>query len=521
MAASSQRTITLGQLFVSLRRHRLAGVFTFLVVFGLVVAAWAILPRKYGSEGQLFVQIGRAQLGLNYTPDDSRSVSIQDTRETEILSVAQLIKSNDLLGDVVDEIGAEAILAGSLDIGVDLDWLRKQFGGTVVASNPEDEIGRDEYERLRTRERAIERLDNNLDVWSEKKTSVITVYCYAASPRLAQQIVESIMTRAQAKHVEIHSAHRSRNFFDRELERQSTELAAAEKALADFRNEHKFLSIDQARGILHGVIEKLENQRVDVDVDLDQSLARIEELSEQARQVSRQLEMPTTGLQSESTEGAHIRLYERIAEQARLRAKYTAEHPKVGEIDAEIESLRAEIAALPRIREQSEFVQNPVYEQLTVELALEQSRATSLERRLQEVQQKFADAQQEMARLNNLELESAQLQRAIEVASQEFGIYARRRGEAKVVDQLDQHAISDVVISQPASLVLKRQSPKGSVMLPLGLAFAGLASLFVMLVADRKNLTGLSTPEDVEETLQLPVLISIPRVHSSRVSVPW
>ncbi len=518
MAASSQRTISLGQLFQAANNHKLPGIVTLIAVFGMVVAVWVLLPRKYGSEGRLFVQIGRANLGLNNAPDDSRGISIQDTRETEILSVAELIKSYDLLGAVVDEIGSARILANSW-MFPDIDGLRRRFTGGPASGDSLGEYSSAEYDRLRTRERAIELLEREIDVWSEKKTSVISVYCTAATPPLAQQVVDLVMEKAREKHVAIHSASRSRNFFDRELERQQEELASAEKALAEFRTGHKILSIEQARNILDGVIEKLENQRVDVDVDLDQSLARIGELSEQLRQVSKQLEMPTRGLQSESTEGAHIRLYERIGEKARLRAKYSSEHPKISEIDAEIEALQTEIAALPIVREESALVQNPVYEQLKVELALEESRARSLEGRRDEVETKYGGAMEELTRLNGLELQSAALQRAIDVASQEFSIYARKRGEARVVDQLDQHSISDVVIAQPASLVLKRQSPKGSVMLPIGFAFAGFAALFVTLLADRKNLSGLSTPEEVEEALQIPVLVSIPRVHSSRLPV--
>jgi uncharacterized protein involved in exopolysaccharide biosynthesis len=343
------------------------------------------------------------------------------------------------------------------------------------------------------------------------------VYCTAASPKLAQRLVDLIMHRVQEKRVAINSTKRSRNFFDREFLNQQEELARAETELASFRNEHGFLSIDQARTTLNGVIDRLENQRVDTDVDLSQSLARIEELSAQAGSVGKQLEMPTTGLESISTEGAQSRLYDRIGEKARLRAKYKPEHPKITEINAEIDSLRNEVATLPKDRQVSAMVQNPVYEQLTVELALEESRAKSLERRLEQIQANYEESNQRLTVLNNLELQDAGFRRNIQVANQYFEIYAKRRGEAQVVDQLDDQAISDVVVAQPASLLLKKQSPRGSVMLPLGLIFAGLSSLFVTMLADRKNLAGLSTPHQIEQALEIPVLVTVPRVHSSRV----
>jgi uncharacterized protein involved in exopolysaccharide biosynthesis len=164
------------------------------------------------------------------------------------------------------------------------------------------------------------------------------------------------------------------------------------------------------------------------------------------------------------------------------------------------------------------MIQNPVYEQLTVELALEESQARSLESRQQEVEAKFSEAHQQLTALNLLEAESASLERRVEVARQEFDIYARKRGEARVIDELGQHAISDVVVSQPASLQLRKHSPRGSIILPIGLAFAAFAALLAVLIADRKNLIGFSSPAEIEEALNIPVLATIPRVHSSRVA---
>ncbi len=519
MSDSTQRTISIPQLSRAVANHKLLASVTFLTVFGLVVAAWLFVPRKYGSEGRLFVQVGRGQLGLNTSTDSSRALSIQDTRETEIRSVAELVKSQDLLGAVVDEVDPDNILVNSWLSPVGLDGLKQRLLGSASPDVRDDQMAPDEYERLRRREMAIEQLSSDLEIVSEKKTSVISIYCTAATPRLARRIVELVMEKVPEKHVEIHSARRSMDFFDREFQRQQTELAGAEAALAAFRNQHGFLSIAQARGTLNGVVEKLENQRVDINVDLSQSLSRVAELAAQADSVNHQLEMPTKGLESTSTEGAQTQLYARIGEKARLRAKYKPGHPKLEEINAEIESLQKEIAALPQDRQVFAMVQNPVFEKLAVELALEESRAKSLERRLEQIEAEHAGAVTRLIELNQLELQAAKFQRDIDVAKQDFAIYATKRGEARVVDQLDRQAISDVVIAQPASLLLKPHSPKGSVMLPLGMMFALLASLLVALLADRKQLVGMSTAEQVEDAVDIPVLVSIPRVHSSRVRV--
>jgi uncharacterized protein involved in exopolysaccharide biosynthesis len=517
MSHPSQPPLSARQIFRALRHHPWLGVCVFGTTFGLVILLWLALPRKYGSEGKLFVQAGRANVAVTGGGDAGSGISIQDTRETEIRSVAELITSYDLLGAIVDELGPGQFLDKRFPFSIDAD-LSRWFPASRDSGDPGiGQLSEDEYRRIRLREDAINELERNLKVSSEKKTSVISVYCLAFSPRMAQTIVERVMQKVQEKHLAIHSASRSRDFFDREYELQRRELVDAEKRLADFRNEFGILSIEQTRNTLGGVIEKLENERVDTQIELNQSQARIAELVSQAVAVKQELTMPTTGMELLSTEEAQSRLYARIAEKSRLMAKYKAGHPKLLEIDAEIESLQAEVAALPQDRQQTIKEQNPVYEQLKVALVLEESNARSLASRLEQVEKSYSGSKARLVELNRLELVSAERQRDVDVAARYFEIYARRRGDVKVGDQLDKQAISDVVIAQPASLVLKKQSPRGSIMLPLGLLLATFSTLLVTLLADRKNLSGSCSTDEMEEVLHLPVLATIPRVHPARV----
>ncbi len=517
MAHPSNTTISLKQLISAARNHRRLGAIVFVTVFALAIALWLVLPQKFGSGGKLFVRVGRANLAMNAAGDGSPNVSIQDTRETEIRSVAELIGSYDLLGAVVDEIGPERFIQYHFPFSINSELFGWNSSKASSDGFNEDRIPDKEFQRLTLREKAIAQLEKNLSVSSEKKTSVISIYCLASSPKMARDIVERLMGKVREKHLAIHSAGRSRDFFDREYEQQRIELVQAEKRLADFRNECGFLSVEQARNTLGGVIEKLENQRVDIQIELETSLARIGELTAQADAVSMELNMPTSGLESLSTEGAQTRLYERIAERSRLNARYNSGHPKLAEIEVEISNLEAEIAALPGERQQFAKVQNPVYEQLKVALALEKSNAKSLETRLAQVELKFVESQVRLKEFNHLELTDAERKRDVEVASQYFAVYARKRGDAKVSDQLDKQSISDVVVAQPASLILKKQSPKGSIILPLGLFLAICSALFATLFADRKNLTGMYSPNEIEDVLDLPVLATIPRIHASRV----
>ena len=508
MAYSSDRTISIDQLFGAVKRHKLLGATVFAAVFGMVVLAWLFLPKEYGSQGQLFVKLGGAQQNTTTATTQQSSVSIQDTPETEIRSVAELLKSQAVLGQVVDNIGADKILSNDLKL---------PFLGMASTGGGIDGMTTEEYQKARQREKAIKKLSSKLNIFTEKKTSVISVYCTAASPKLAQEVVTELMDSLKRLHANVYSAKPSRVFYAREYASQKTVVEKIEKSLQAWRDENKFLSVAHARNTWSGVLDKLENQQIDVSVDLSQSMAMISELEHQSKTIDRDVMTPTAGIESAATAGAQQLLNARIAERARLLAKYSRSNPKVVEINQEIRRLETEVSDLPTDRTESGRVQNPVYEELKVSLVTERSRAKGFESRLRHVNLKHAEAEKRLVELNRLEVEGARLQRDLLVAKTDLAFYAKKRSESKVIDSLNNESISDVEIAQHASLQLKKHSPKGSVMLPIGFLFANLCGLFAAIFADRKQLTGLTTPDEIEDALDIPVLVTIPRVHSSRV----
>jgi uncharacterized protein involved in exopolysaccharide biosynthesis len=508
MAFSSDRTISIQQLATAVKRHKMAGLLTFLVVMVAVVAAWQCLPRKYGSEGRMVVRLGRANLDMNATADSARMVSIQDTRETGIRSVMDLVNSQAVLGRVVDSVGPRQILENTIELPLPQRPVAEGAGAAGLSDK--------EYRQHRLREKAIKRLASELQVTSEKNSANIEIFCTGATPRLAQQIVDEVMKNVQQTHVQVHAVNRSRSHFDRELAAREAELTRCQAALEEFATKHGFLSVDDARTTLNRVIDKLENDLVDTSVNLRQSQAMVAEMKRQASAIEVEFEMPRTGMEKQVTAEAQQQLYQRIAEKARLLASYNESHPKIVQINSEIERLRQEVGEMPEERVEQATV-HPVYEQLKVALVKESAMVQALQERLGQIHQKLAEKRERLAGLNALKTESMGLQRQIDVAQIAFDNYARKSNEARMADELDKEEISDIVIQQPATLVLRKVSPRGSVMLPVGFLFATACGLLVAIFADRKNLLALSTPEEIEEALDIPVLASIPRVRASRV----
>ena len=329
-----------------------------------------------------------------------------------------------------------------------------------------------EYEAQVLREKAILQLDKNIKVTSQRKSPSISIVCTGATPRLAQEIVEAVMNRVLRTYLSMHAVKRSRGHYDRELSQKERDLKRYHQALEAFATTHGFLSVDHARETLNGVIDRLENDLVDTSLNLQQSLAMVRELQKQSESVEEEFELPRMGMEKQATAGAQSQLYDRIAEKARLMARYSKDHPRINEINAEIDRLREDVGELPEQRIELTKVRNPVYEQLKIALLRESASAEALSQRHSRVLETLSEKRERLSELNRLKTESYRLQRQIDLAQDAFDIYARKRNEAQMADQLDREDISDLVIQQPASLVLTPVNPQGRVILPLGFVLA-------------------------------------------------
>lgn len=111
------------------------------------------------------------------------------------------------------EVGPQRILENEIKIPL----LDRLLGVLSSGGGPVDDLPED-YEVLKLRESAVKKLSADLEISAEKKTSVISVYCEAASPILAKEIVDSVMAAVQKLHVNVHAVAKSKSFFESEFD---------------------------------------------------------------------------------------------------------------------------------------------------------------------------------------------------------------------------------------------------------------------------------------------------------------
>ena len=281
--------LTLAQVLAAILRHKFKALVVFVSVVVLVIGLFLIWPKKYGSEGKLYVQLGRSE--TNISASSQVGISIQDTRETEIKSVEELIRSRAVLEAVVKQVGPDKFLDSPFD-GLLPSIKLPSFGSS---SGPDDDSKLDakEYERLKKIEAAVKELEDSIVIFNQKKTSVISVYVKAASPRLAQRTVNEIFNEVKRIHSMVHAVPGSSAFFQEKVEESAENLESAMAKQEEFRGSRKILSVGAARASLQDIISTLEKNAVDTSVEVSQLEKQIARLKSELRTTPERIALET------------------------------------------------------------------------------------------------------------------------------------------------------------------------------------------------------------------------------------
>lgn len=501
--------LTIAQILGALRRQKFKAGMAWMLVMIMVVALFIIWPRKYSSEGGLYVKMGRNNSGV-IPNSSSSSVTVQDTRETEILSVAEIIRSHAVAEAVVDEIGMEPILVSPWD------ELLPKISLPSFSSVPTDVEAAAEYNRLKKREQAIKKLLSTLSVNAEKKTSIITISMKASSAELARRLVHSVMENAQEIHLKIHAAERSKVFFEEEMTKQLKHVEQAELKLANFRDSIDVISVEQERSTIQGILNNLKNDLVQAKINLAESKQRLENLTQLMAKTEAKIAVPRSGVERLSYEDSRTELFRIEAERERLMATYEPDHPEVIRVDAQLKKLRKSLDTMTADRTESAMISNPIYESMQVDFMRAQVNHAAAKARLESLETMKEATLEKLPAINQAEIDSQKLERNIEIAKSDLYIYSQKRGEAQAHSALDEQNISDLKVLQAPSFKVKHVSPRGSLVLPFGFLCGLLAAVVTALFFERNHLGAALNESEIEHAIGLPVLVTLPRVYSSR-----
>ena len=483
-------------------RHKKKIIFSFCAIMSVVVAAIVLWPRTYISEAKVFVRVGRESVALDPTATMGEVIPVSPSREVEINSVLEVFRSRFVAEKVVASLGP----------------------GTILGKPGKPNPARVAVARMIPRldpisdyERAVNQLEEHLNISAKRKTNIISVTYKAETPELAQTIVAKLLDVYLSEHARLNRTPGSHGFFAEQTALLQRELTKAVEKLRDAKNEMGLVSIASQQEILQGEIITIETDLVRARAAQAASQGKADGLREAVgRLPEKGMADEVSGLPNVAADEMRRQLYDLELREAELASKFNDDYPLLVSTRRQVEYARKILDQQQPRRTQWTTTINPNRQQLQLNLLGEESNIKSRRAEVQSLRGQYAHVNDRLKLLNNQEVHIGQLQRKTDLLAANYKDYAEKLEQSRIDKALESERITNVNVVQPASYIGKPVSPKKLMILILGLVSATLVALGVALTAEILD-SRLKTPAEVETKLALPVLLSIPRIARRHV----
>ncbi len=449
-----------------------------LLVFGLVACGMAgltlVWPRTFQSEARIYVRLGRETVQLDPTATTGgQMVGLADSREREILSALELLRTRSLFENVVDELGVESFLkeervrgyGGAMDQSHLVDeffaWLPK------FESDKNEEAEPSEVAVLRRRENAVRKFMQSVSSSSPKSSNVIVVQCKAGSPVIAQQRLESLLKQYQAQHLRLHQISGSFAFFDAQALEKKSLLDEKSVELRDAKNRISVASVNGQQELLSREATSITQSLLDAQAAAAASKVRLDTLLASLPKSERAPDTrAASNMSSDAIDMMRSRLFELEIEYQRLLAQLQPAHPKLKAISEQVAQARKELKRQ--------------------EVVLERSNILEQGEKIAAAKSQRSDVYAKLRELNEQELRITDLERQVALLTDEHRKAEESRELAHTNEELARNQISNINLAQSPSFNAKPVSPNLALNAVMSIAVAlGGALLIVFQSAVR------------------------------------
>lgn len=462
-------------------RHRRLVALSFLGIFLGAIVATLVLPKQYQAEMKILVK--RERVDPTLTSDKTTVIEPRsDVSEEQVQSEVELLRSRDLLENVVKACGL--VPAGD---------------------------GQDDRESSVRLARAVRSLQNALQVEPLKKTNLISATYRSRDPALAARVLNTLSNLYLEKHLAVHRLPGAFDFFQKQTERYRNELAT---------NEEHLIGFDRDTGLVSPQLEKEITLRKlsDFDAALRETRTDIAETTQRIRGLEGQMVTTSPRITTQERTSDNPMLLQQLKstllnlelKHTELLSKFAADYPLVRDLEKQIAQTRAAIAAAEQapVHEQTTD-RDPTYAWLHQELAKNRAQLIALRGRAEALAPVVETFQAKTHSLDEKGATQQDLVRAAKAAEDNYLLYLQKQEEARISDALDRNRIVNVAIAEAATVpALPTHSPWFTLL--LGGLLASLLSVASAFGADYLD-PSFRTPQELHNTLRIPVLAAVPR----------
>jgi uncharacterized protein involved in exopolysaccharide biosynthesis len=476
----------------ALFRRRGMVLFIFLTVVLGTAGVTLLLPNKYESRMKILVKNQRVDVAITPEATSGAPSGVDgEVSENEINSEIELLTSRDLLAQVAKETGLGQIESSMF-------WKK---------SMPE-------AERI---EKAANDLARELVITPVRKANVISISYSANSPELAAAVLKKLGDLYLEKHLQLHHPTGASDFFKEKADQYQTQLHDSEKQLTSFQQDNNLVVLAQQKDLTLQKTAEAKSKLLESETAVNETTNRIKRIEQQLAVTPKRIVTQSKSLPAQySAERLNTMMVELQNRRTQLLTKFRPDDRLVREVD---EQIRTTKAALAKAESQTATEQatdlNPLRQTLENEYSRARLEQTGAQARRDTLAAQLRDYQVALQKLEGDTTRHDDLQRQKKEAEENYQLYAKKREEARIADELDRQKITNVSIAEAPAVPRIPSSPNRPLNLILGFFVAAFLSLGTVFSAEMLGDT-IHTPRQLEALTGATVLATVPE-NSRRV----
>ena len=366
------------------------------------------------------------------------------------------------------------------------------------------------------------RLQGSISVRTTKAPNILRISVATDNPdesalianELAEQFLEENLAFSRGE------ARSAKEFIQEQVEVAEGNLQDAERELQEYKEEEKFVILDEDAKAKIASLTRFETEREELIMKKREAKKRLGSLRKQLSEkgtFSQYKSVASNPVVSSNpvVQNLKSRLSELEVQRAQMLQKYTEAHPNVKELDSQIleikKGLREAIQEMLKIGPSSE---DPIYRDLISGIITNEIEEEALGERIDALTTVIEKYSKGLETLPEKEVHLAQLTRKSQVGEAIFTMLLKKLEEARISEAMK---VGNIRIIDPAvpseDPILPRKKMNTILGGFIGL-LVGLGLSFLLEYLDQS----IKDPEEIERYLGLPVLGVIPHIRRERMA---
>jgi len=455
-----------------------------------LLAAWLWVSQYYVAKMQLIVEQTRSDPTIS-AGQNAAVVTNRASSPDVVSSEIALLQGQDMMRQVAQTCG----FADRSSLLSDL----------FLPGDPE-------RRRAAKLEKAALSVGKAVKAEAEKGSDVINVkFGSIGSPETPACVLQNLGKLYLSKRLLLRRPVGTSTFFAEQTEKYNRDLSQVEDKLANFGREQGVAAPDAMRPFLAQQVAMSVAALHTAEQGIAADEARLDGLEKQLQKTpERIVTQQTSNAANSLLQNLETSLLESQVKRTQLLVKFNESYPLVREADEEIAQTQAAIAQANQMIYKNETTdRDPTREFLRQDYARTQADLVSQKATAAATANSLKSLRLQMADLDSKAVKQGALLRQAKADEANYLLYLTKREQERTSDALDERRIADVAIAVPPVVpALPAINPFTFGM--LGFLFALIAGASSGFIAEYID-SSFRSPEEVTNTLKIPVLASVPR----------